>query len=336
MKTLIKLFSLIILFYGCSKEEDPKIDSTPNSTNTGDVNTPIYYFQSSNLRSFNLDDQGGGTFKKESDNDLTNEIYGIAYDPSDGTLFGWTGYYSFNYSGEYYESYNPSTKERIKVKIGENTDYHSVSVNTKLNKKILIKYEGSSYQEVTFQEVSSQGIITFESPIIDLGMQVSKFIYVSSLDAFVAKDDNYSNLKISVIDANTYELTTVTINVDNPTTPIGNDFIYSDLNYDKENDRIYYLRPNGLYEIDVNAQTAQLIETNWIDFFENQYSGDLSDIETIYYPPTNELIIQGSGFFGGSTGTSKFFAIDLSTKEAREINTNRHTLDRVYGFAMNN
>jgi hypothetical protein len=333
MRNLIKLFSLIILLNGCSKDEDPKIDTTP----TGSVNSPIYFFQSNNLRSFNLDNQGGGTFEKVSDDDLTNEIYSIAYDPSEGTLFGFTDYWSFTYTGEYYESYNPTTKERVKVKIGENTDYHSVAYNTTLNKKILIKLDNNSYEKVIFQEVSSQGIIISESAVIDLGMQVTNFTYNSGSDAFIAMDDNYTNLKISVIDANTYSLTTVTISVDNPTTPIGSDFNYSGLTYDKQNDIIYYLRSNGLHVIDLNNETAQLIETDWIAFFQSRYSSDdLDDVETIYYPPTNELVIQGSGFFGNSSGSSKFFAIDLSTNKAREITTDRHTLNRVYGFAMNN
>jgi hypothetical protein len=336
VKNSIKLFGLILLatllIYGCSKDETPD-DQNKNQT----VLTPIYFFQSYNLRSLNLDNQGGASFKTESTNQLTEEIYSIAYDPSDGTFFGMTDYYDFSYSGIYFESYNPTTKVRIKKKICNDSDYHSVSVNTKTNKKILIKYSGS-YEKVIFQEVSSQGVITFNAPEIDLGGQVSSFIYIESLNAFVAKKDNYSDLKISVVNANTYALETVTIDIDYPSDPIGTGFNYSDLNYDKKNDILYYLRSNGLYVIDLKSKKATLINTNWIEFFQSKFgqSEELNNPMTIYYPPTNELIIQGNGFFGSTYGNSKFFAIDLTTKQAREIKTSYHTLDRVYGFALKN
>jgi hypothetical protein len=334
VRNLIKILSLIVVLSGCSKKDDPIIN--PN-INPGSTSKPIYFFQYNNLKSFNLDNQGGGTFEKVSNDELTHEIYGIAYDPSDGTLFGWTDYYAFNYSGDYYESYNPTTKERIKVKIGENTEYHSVGMNTTLNKKVLIKYDSSYFDRVIFQEISSKGKITFESPVIDLGDQVSKFIYNTNLDAFITITDRYDELKISVIDANTYNLNTVTINAGYPTDPIGNDFNFGDLNYDQKNDIIYYLRSNGLHVIDLNTKTAQLIVTDWIEFYQSKYgSSELITPKTIFYPPTNELIIQGSGFFGNSTGSSKFFAIDLTTKKAREIDTEMHSLSRVYGFATSN
>lgn len=348
MKNSFILISFVLLFFGCIKEESlkPNLNASPinpnngntgNPGNTGSVPSSIYYFQTNNLRSLDLDNKGNGTFTKISNDDLTQEIYSIAYDPSDGTFFGWTDYQFFNYSGEYYESYNPQTKEIIKVKIAENVEYHSVAVNTKLRKKILIKYDSTSFQKVTFQEVSSQGIIIFESPVVELEEQVSKFIYVSSLDAFIAKSDRGGILSIAIVDANTYSINTVTINVNNSATPIGTAFRDTDLNYDKQNKIIYCLRPNGLYKINVNTQTAQLIETDWIEFFQSLYSFEEPDgIETIYYQPTNEIVIHGNGFFGSSSGSSKFFAIDLATKKTREINTERNNLTRVYGVAVAN
>lgn len=339
MKNQIKLFSFLLLatfiICGCSKEDDLPDTKDNNNNNTGEVYKSIYYFQGYNLKSLNLDNQGGATFVTVSNNELTNEIYGIAYDPSDGTFFGWTNYYSFSYSGEYYESYNPVTKNRIKVKIGENTNYHSVCVNTKLNKKILVKY-GSSLQKVIFQEVSSQGVITHESSEIDLGEQVSDFKYISSLNAFVAKADNYSNLSIAIVNADTYALEKITITVDYPDDPIGTNFNYSDLDYDSKNNIIYYLRSNGLYVIDLSAKTARLVQTDWIAFFQGKYgySEELSNLKTFYYPTTNELIIEGDGFFGATYGSTKFFAINLTTNKAREIKTVNSSLSRVYGFAV--
>lgn len=344
MKNLSKQLGIVLLsfllFYGCSEDdsssENNEIEEN-NEDNNNSVDSAIYFFHENNLKSLNLDNEGGSFYETESDNELTQEIYGIAYDPSDNTFFGTTHYSLFgsmDYS--YFESYNPDTKERIKKKICE-CRHRSVTVNTNTNQKILIK-EGETLEKVIFQEVNSQGEVTFESPEIDLGRQVSNFVYVSSLDAFVAKEDNYSNLKISVINANSYTLETLTLDIDYPEDLIGISFKYSDLNYDKENDILYYLRMNGLYKIDINSETVEFIETDWIEFFQSKFglNEDLSLVKTIYYPPTNELIISGDGFFGSSSGNKKFFAIDLETKEAREIDTDYHHLDRVYGFSIKN
>ncbi len=337
----IKRFSVILLttllFYGCSKEELPEENINNDNTNESG-HTPIYFFQSSNLKSLNLDDKGGAFFATESNNELTGEIYSIAYDPSDETFFGTTHYSSLSSNvPTSFESFNPKTKERIKKVICDDCDYHSVSVNTKSNKKILIKY-GQSYEHLIFQEISSQGEIIFESPEISLGGQVSNFIYIPKSNSFVSKNDTYFDLRISVIDASTYELKTLILDVEYPDDPIGSSFNYNHLNYDNKNDIIYYLRSNGLYVIDLDSETAELIETNWIAFFQSKFGKDeeLSLVSTIFYPPTNELIIQGHGFFGSSTGSNKFFAIDLTSNQAREINTISHTLYRVYGFAVKN
>ncbi|WAC02133.1 hypothetical protein N7U66_20545 [Lacinutrix neustonica] len=200
----------------------------------------------------NLDNEGGSSFSIESNNELTEEIYSIAYDPSDNTFFGTTHYNDYFTEYSSFESYNPNTNERIKTDICE-CRHHSVTVNSQTNQKILIK-EGQTLDKVAFQEINSQGIVTFESSEIDLGGQVSDFIYIHSLDAFIAKEDDYSSLKISIVDANSYNLETLIIDVDTPDDPIGNSFNYSNLNYDKENDLLYYLRSNGLYIIDINSE----------------------------------------------------------------------------------
>ena len=304
---------------------------TPN----GVTHEPIYYFKSGRLRSINLNNDGGLTFATASSVEFTPEIYNIGYDNSDQTFFGFTDYYN----SMKYESINIETNQRT-IKSLCDCQYKSVTVNTRTNTKILIKY-GETYDKVIFEEFDEQEGVTFESPEIDLGEQVSEFIYISSIDAYVSLYYIYSRAKLFVINANTYELTIFETEAENPSTNgIGYSLNYTNLLHDSVNDVLYAVRENGVYQINFDGTSFSItkIETNWETFFSSYFSGiqEISTPLTIYYPPTNEIIIQGTGFYGYSSGNNKFFAVSLDTMQLREIETDFHTFYRVYGLSMIN
>ncbi len=338
MKNSTKLLSLLFIsslfFYSCSSNDDSAVEEEQENPTVND-GPALYFFQEYNLKGINFDDDGGAYYTTESNYELTEEIYNIAYDSNNNTFFGYT-HYSTGYTVmSSFESYNPDTQEHLKVDLCE-CDYHSAIMNTNTNTKVLAMY-GTSLSNIIFQEINDNGEIVFQSDEISLGHQVSEFIYVASLDAYVAKNDNYNNLYFSIIDATNYTLQTVSIAVDYPDDPLGNVFTYSNINYDAANDILYVMRDDGLYTVDLNAATATFIETDWITFYQSEfgtgYLNEVSSQKTIYYPPTNELIIAASGFYGSNYGNNKLFAIDLATNETREITTEYHQLSRVYGFA---
>ena len=274
-----------------------------------------------------------------SNNNLTREIYSIAYNESDSTFFGYTHYYYFNDDGTSYESYNPASGVREKVYIDQDprSNYSDVILNTKHNKLIPIK-PGQTY-EVIFQELNLDSGITYESAPLALGFPISDFIYIESIDAFIAAEAlGKHQIRIAVVDANTYALRKVITSgpaVSPYLPPFRSTMNWTGLKYDKANGLLYYLRDEGLYEINPVTESFRFIDTDFFPFILAKYPNiDLSSssLKTFFYPPTKEMFFCAVGKFDDYE--SRMFAVSIITKKTREIHIGGYDLGRVYGFAI--
>ena len=300
--------------------------------------TPIYFLVDGDLWSYNFDEKLELKLVEEINKGLARSFLSeITYNPSNSSFIG----FSNSLRNEFLEGYNIISKELIRKNLCECSNYKSIIFNTKSNQLILAKGGENSVFDLIFQEIDSVGNIILETPIIEIkNTIISDINYSETIDSYFSVSEYTTSIEINVFDANTYEQRIIKIeglmglnssNSIGDSADLGSDVV----TFDKINNKIYYLRGDGVYELNLKEETFEKIETDFVEFYKSNYDNDdINLVKSLYYPPTNEIIFLASGLFGNRTGSNQFFGINLTTKKTRKIPIENGTFDSYDIFSI--